>query len=440
LILLVAAGCPDGSTQPAVDHDAGDAGPSGDAMASDADGSAGTDGGEVGLEMPALQARPVSGRWLAGDFHVHATGASNDTGGNSTPERIKEVGVMRGLDFLVLTDHSNSTGSDPSTLDEDPALFNQGPEFPYWDEAARLSDDTFLMVDGNEMSPRQMDNGPTGHVGCYPRDLATFDPDVAFVDRPRGEVTGAQTLQQAHDAGCFATVNHPFGPAPWIAFDWTSRDYDGIEVFNGGAGWDQFDYQAVEAYACDLSLGQVDTAMGGSDNHRVNQELPGTLTNPPLALPHTWVFADSLDWSTIVAGLDAHRVTISDTGTPMDVDVYAADGTWLAMTGGEFDASSGAILRARGALANSQGEARTLQFVRVTADACDDTRMPRQIIVPDPHWEIVDEVEVEADSTFDVTVSVTPQPGDAYFAWLHPGTSRVIQKYGVAISNAVRAR
>lgn len=93
----------------------------------------------------------LPGEWLLGDFHVHATGASNDTGGDSWPADIKRVAKERGLDFLVLTDHSNSTGSDASTTEEDPALFNQGPEFPYWDLCDSLSEaGTFLMIDGNE--------------------------------------------------------------------------------------------------------------------------------------------------------------------------------------------------------------------------------------------------------------------------------------------------
>ena len=88
---------------------------------------------EQGYEVPA------PGEWLEGDFHVHSTGASNDTGGESWPEVIAAKAKEQGLFFVVLTDHSNSTGSDVSTTDEDPALFNMGPEFMYWERAAELS-------------------------------------------------------------------------------------------------------------------------------------------------------------------------------------------------------------------------------------------------------------------------------------------------------------
>ena len=67
--------------------------------------------------------------WYASDLHVHATGASNDTGGESWPAAIKVVAQARGLDVVILTDHSNSAGSDPHSLDEAEALFNLGPEF-----------------------------------------------------------------------------------------------------------------------------------------------------------------------------------------------------------------------------------------------------------------------------------------------------------------------
>src|SRR5690606_15787840 len=82
---------------------------------------------DMGTPPPPFSPRNISGQWWAGDFHVHATGASNDTGGDSLPEDIAMVAQQRGLDFVVLTDHSNSTGSDPSTTDEDPLLFNMGP-------------------------------------------------------------------------------------------------------------------------------------------------------------------------------------------------------------------------------------------------------------------------------------------------------------------------
>jgi hypothetical protein len=122
-----------------------------------------------------------AGQWYRGDLHVHATDASNDTGGDSYPSDIKQKAQEAGLDFVVLTDHSNSTGSDPDTTYEDPALFNMGPEFPYWDSAAMLTDlGNFLMICGNELSPRHPGSEPTGHIGCLPFNLNTFDQNYVF--------------------------------------------------------------------------------------------------------------------------------------------------------------------------------------------------------------------------------------------------------------------
>lgn len=155
------------------------------------------------------------GAWYRGDVHVHATGASNDTGGDSFPKDIAAMAQKRGLHFVVLTDHSNSTGSDPSTRDEDPKLFNKGPEFPYWEKAAALSvPGKFLLISGNEISPVSKDEkAPRGHIGCLPQDLKTFDRSGAFVDRPKGDVTGGSALEQAKKRGCFSVLNHPYAPA-----------------------------------------------------------------------------------------------------------------------------------------------------------------------------------------------------------------------------------
>ena len=386
--------------------------------------------------------RPVPGRWYGGDFHVHATGASNDTGGESFPERIKEVAIAHGLDFVVLTDHSNSTGSDPTTRDEDPELFNQGPEFPYWDRAAELSDESFLMVDGNEISPVDEPAAePTGHLGCYPRSLENFNPNIAFIDRPRGEVTSAETVPQARAAGCFVTVNHPFVATFWMAFDWTTRDYDGMEVFNGGGGWDKFDYEGVLGWACDLSLGKRTTAVGGSDNHRVNTEPPGTVAEAPIGWPTTYLWSGTLQWPGLIASLDRGRVTISDTGTPLEIDVYDENGGWLGFAGSEVDAEDVRHVRVRGALANSEGEARILQIARIRAGSCNDTREEFELTVPEIELDVVAEYEIEADTAFDHAVQVEDlDASDALFGWLRPRESAVIGLHGAAITNAVHLR
>ncbi|MBA2664691.1 MAG: CehA/McbA family metallohydrolase [Bradymonadaceae bacterium] len=394
------------------------------------------------LNPPSFAERTRPGRWLRGDFHVHSVGASNDTGPESLPARIKEVAIARGLDLVVLTDHSNSTGSDATTRDEDPDLFNQGPEFTHWELTRTLSDENFLMVQGNELSPVNPNTSlPTGHIGCFPRTLNDFDPDVAFIDRPQGDVSGGSALQQALDVGCFAIINHPFGPTNWISYDWTALNYDGIEVFNGGAGFNQFDRLAVDAWACDIANGKRTTAMGGSDNHRVDIVPPGTVLDPPLAHPTTFVWAEALDWPQVIASLERGRVTISDTGSPLELDVHAADGAWLAMIGDSIDAPQARWGRIRGALHAlpvHHRNVRHLRLYRIRAGACEDLREPNRIVAPKPNLELLHDEIIASDSSFDIAVHLELAPGDAIFALLAHDIPSLLH-YGAAVSNAVHA-
>lgn len=374
-------------------------------------------------------------RWVRGDLHVHSRGASNDAAPESTPERIREVAIERGLDFVVLTDHSNSTGSDPWTREEDPALYNQGPEFPFWDRVAGLSEESFILVQGNELSP--VDAGelrPTGHIGCIPRSLTDFDPNIAFVDRPRGEVTGGEALQQALDANCLAILNHPYGPS-WISYDWTSYDYDAMEVWNGGARFNLYDHQGLKAWACDLSQGRRVTAIGASDNHKIEIEWPGQPLDPPLGMPATWVWVSNLDWYEVIDGLSAGAVAISDSEYPLDLDIFDSQGRWLAMQGGEVEAGVERWIQVRGARRLDEG-ARRLELVRIRRDACDDTREEGRINVPDPNWEVLESWNLTRAGQFEERVQVDVEEGDVFFAWMAPDLIEILHE-DVAISGAI---
>lgn len=306
------------------------------------------------------------GGWFAGDVHVHAAGASNDAGEDSTPAAIREVARARGLDFVVLSDHSNSAGSDPTTREEDPALFNQGPEMVHWDEAARLSEPgRFVMVSGNELSPvADPPNEPRGHIGCLPATLEGFDVDSPFVDRPKSAVTGGSALAQARNRGCFTVVNHPFAQVAWLRYDWTDMGYDAIEVFNGGLGFDAGDQEAYDAWRCDLLAGRAVTPIAASDNHRVHVEAPGRFLDSALGYPKTEVFAERLDWPSLIDGLRAGRVALSDGASRVQLDAYDAD---------RAAAEGGAVrwIRLRGRL---DPAARVATLTLWHATRCDDPR------------------------------------------------------------------
>lgn len=343
------------------------------------------------------------GAWYAGDLHVHATGASNDTGGDSLPADIARVAKERGLAFVVLTDHSNSTGSDPSTRAEDPELFNQGPEFVYVDEAARLSiPGSFLMVSGNELSPVAEGDFPTeprGHVGCIPKVLEGFDADSPFIDRPKGAVRGGDALRQAKARGCFTVVNHPFAQAPWIRFDWSEGGHDAIEVWNGGLGLDEADLEAHAAWRCDLLAGRKVVPVGASDNHRVNLPPPGYLLDPALGYPSTSVYATELTWPAVMEALSAGRVAIHE-----GESFLALDGYDEARRRREDGATR--VLRLRGRL---DPAVPTALITLTRATSCRDPRPTSR--APELEEEVVFRHGVRGGASFDHAVPIDGAPG-----------------------------
>lgn len=340
------------------------------------------------------------GEWLALDLHVHAWGASNDAGPDSTPSRIAEVARERGLFAVVLQDHSNSTGSDPFTLEEDPALFNQGPEFMLWNEAAQLSvPGEFLLVSGNEISPRDEGVAPVGHIGCIPRTLDDFDTESPFIDRPRGTVTGGETLAQALDRNCFSIVNHPYAVASWIAYDWTSFDYHALEIWNGLLT--SLDLQGRDAWRCDLLAGRHVTPIAASDNHRIEDPPPGTLLDPALGWPSTAVFSSARTWDGVIAALEAGHVALFEGESRVFLDGYDA-GRWRSEGAGTR------LLRLRGQLDAESDQPAQLQLTR--AFACDD---PRPATAPPPtvSEEVLLERTIAPGDTFDFTVEIPGEPG-----------------------------
>ncbi|MDZ4845003.1 MAG: CehA/McbA family metallohydrolase [Chitinophagales bacterium] len=347
------------------------------------------------------EADPV-GQWYVGDLHVHATGASNDTGGDSYPEDVKRVAIERGLDFVVLTDHSNSTGSDATTTDEDSLLFNQGPEFPYWDSAAFYTDANFLMIDGNEISPVNLDNNiPTGHIGCVPMDLSAFNKEYVFTDRPKGTVNGANAMSQATAAGCFKILNHPYALIKWIAYDWTSYDYDAMEIWNGTIGFDPYgDEDAYQAWICDLLAGKQVTPIGSSDCHRVNTAPPGTGLNPALGYPSTAVFAQSLLWNNIMQGLKNGDVAIFEGESRLFINDY---------TENKCHANGNNIswLRLRGK-ADSKLQNAVLKLHLYTS--CNDTR-PSTDTYPVAADTVLHEAAITPGESFDIAVKVSAGAG-----------------------------
>lgn len=372
------------------------------------------------------------GEWLAGDMHVHSSDASNDTGGDSTPEAIKAKAQELGLFFVVMADHSNSTGSDTTTTDEDPDLFNQGPEFVHWDKAAALSEPgEFILVSGNEISPVEMnESAPRGHVGCVPRTLSDdFDTDSPFIDRPRSVVSSGDAIEQALDRGCFTILNHPYALTPWIAADWTSFAYNGMEVWNGGANsLDAYDMYGWNAFRCDLLAGRDVTPIAASDNHRVHHE--GDLLNPPLGRPFTQVFAKARTWEAIIQGLDDGLVAMGEGESIVYLNTYDKKGK-------RSEDSNARYIRARGALDARAENAATLTVTR--AYECEDPR-PNTDKFPKVTEEKLISLTIQPGESFDVDTEIIGSAGVYTATLLTAKPTPFGDAFWSAISRAITIR
>lgn len=256
--------------------------------------------------------------WFSIDLHVHSSIGSNDTDGLGVPENIAEVVELSGLDFVWLTDHSNSLGSMYCEDVED--CPNEGPEWIEGDWPENI-----LM--GVEISPRKESSlEGNGHVSCLPRQETSFQ-DVVFIDRPFGSVDGANILEQCKNADGFRILNHPFGPTPWVSFDWTSYDFEAIEIYNGSGGFDESDLKALAFWEqsiveYDQFQNRLYLPIGSSDSHRWFTSAPGTLMDPALGWPRTWVgnrhtSGEDIQSSMILTLLEEGHILLGDPSTSL---------------------------------------------------------------------------------------------------------------------------
>lgn len=273
--------------------------------------------------------------WLATDPHVHSSLGSNDTDGLGTPNAVLSAMETAGLDLIWLTDHSNSQGS--MTCEDVEDCPNQGPEMTVgeWPDSVILA---------SEISPRSTEDNlstPVGHIGCLPMSVENFS-EATFTDRPFGTVTGDEAIRQCHDAGGFAILNHPFGPTSWVAFDWTSLDFDAMEVYNGGAGFDASDEAALERWEEGRREGYDWVPIGASDCHRWDTEPPGTLLDAPLGWPRTWLAVSEHERPH--AALSAGKVILGDPLTHLRY--WAVSETELVAPGQEITLPATLVIEA----------------------------------------------------------------------------------------------
>jgi hypothetical protein len=428
--------------------------------------------------------------WHSGDLHVHTKHSergeeagsswdyytrmvnltSNDAGESFADRRTRS---LRGrLDWLIFSDHSNNE------VDECGRVF-----VPWCENQAALESATgrdvvrqisekvkdVLLVQGSEIS-----NKWGGHFGFLPKnpfpnhplyapgydaDPTDYDFDVGFgtgifPDRwVKAEATNQEEIDLMHQLGGLVIVNHEAALAPWVAYDWSSLDIDGVEVWNGGNRHDKYDDSAyhggidVNAVAENnltettmpedpiehswlglLKTGRWPTLLtGGSDVHDYNEVVcyqgPCDPTNAELGLPTTSVWAPDFVWTNgadgIFDGIARGRVVVHDHANFIDLRVvYQGLEYHVGDSISAYKPGDPLVLRAFGRTANFvDGDNRVVLMLGTNADATD--RRVRVLYNSEDDSHFVQQLKgkdhmryIRADSSFDREVETSLSAAD----------------------------
>lgn len=336
----------------------------------------------------------VPNHWYSGDLHVHTKHSEGDASSGSVRDYYERLvnrqpddagrtfasrssGSLRGrLHWLVFSEHTNNEkeecGRHFSTWCDRNEPLEQATGRDVVRQYTEESNGSALLVTGAEVS-----NLEGGHFGFLPRnpfpnhpiyapnydkDATAYDFDAGFgpgVFRERWvdpATTNQEEIALGHRMNALMIVNHPdIFPADRLKFDWSTLDFDGLEVWNGGNRHDRGD---DDAYNGGLDLDRVAkgdklrteiperpishsyigmlkhgrwpfTLVGGSDVHRYREVICGGIACDPLnqefASPTTTVWADSFAWTNgqtgIVDGIAAGRVVVHDASNFIDLRV-----------------------------------------------------------------------------------------------------------------------
>jgi hypothetical protein len=135
-------------------------------------------------------------------------------------------------------------------------------------------------------------------------------------------VSGGDAVTQCLAAGGWAIVNHPHAFAGWIEYDWTSEDFDALEVYNGGTRFDPWDAEGLAEWEQRRLEGRDVVPVGGSDCHRWGTAAPGDVLNSVLGWPTTHVHVR--DGEGPIEALLAGRVVIAEPGTTLSLEAVGA--------------------------------------------------------------------------------------------------------------------
>ncbi|MEZ4452023.1 MAG: hypothetical protein R3B09_21345 [Nannocystaceae bacterium] len=405
------------------------------------------DDGGWGPEV--VQAWPLQVRenhWVSGDLHVHtrhsergpeAGGVAEyvarmrnevaDDAGTTFADRRRDSPRGR-LHWLVFSDHTNNEleecGRDFASWCEegDPIEVATGREVARQITEAHAGE--LLLVVGAEIS-NQFD----GHFGFLPRNPypghPLYDPDLVggateydddagygpgvFPERwVDPAATNAEELARIDAIGGLSIVNHESAPTFWITYDWSSLDFDGLEVWNGGNRHDRYDDSAyngeidlnavTEGDLLQASIPEVPiersylgmlkrgrwpfTLVGGSDVHDFKEVVcydgPCDPTNAGLASPTTSVWADALVWRSeggggVFDGIAAGRVVVHDRSNFIDLRItHGGVERRIGGTIGAYVPGEPLELRAFGRVSDFvDGDNRVLLILGTSGDADD---------------------------------------------------------------------
>ncbi len=438
--------------------------------------------------------------WYSGDLHVHTRHSErgDEAGGALDYYRrmVNETANDSGLDFadrrsrslrgrlhwLVFSEHTNNELEEcgrhfaPWCADgEDPSIAT-GRDVV---QAITEDDPSVLLVPGSEIS-----NKFDGHFGFLPKnpfpghdvyapgydaDATDYDHDAGFgpgVFRERWvdeAATNDEEIALVHDMNALAIVNHENAVAPWVEYDWSSLEFDGLEVWNGGNRHDQDDDSAYhggidvntivedDALESEMPEDEIERSwlgmlkqgrwpmvlVGGSDVHDSNEVVceggPCDPTNAELASPTTSVWARSFVWTDgehgVFDGIARGRVVVHDRSNFIDLRATYEDGERiLGDTIAGYEPGAPIRLRAFGRVADFvDGDNRVLLVLGTNGDG--DDRRVDVLYSSEDATHFVDGLQgtehvryIRPDSSFDREVEITideDRMGErgTYFVW-----------------------
>jgi len=223
---------------------------------------------------PRPWSREQSGRgqrWWRGDLHMHTVHSDGDW---TIPELISSARDT-GLDFIVITDHNNS--SHHAEIDR----LNKGLKHP-------------LVMRGEEITTYG------GHTNAWGLASGTW---IDFRVHPGDAARMSKIAAETHRSGAIISINHPFalcGGCSWT-YQAAVPDFDAIEIWNGP--WDATDEMALKMWDQILQSGRRITAIASSDSHR---------SLNPIGQPTTHVSAKVLSQALLLEGIRQSHVYLTD--------------------------------------------------------------------------------------------------------------------------------